>query len=63
MHGTEDERTELKHSETLYSEARSSKKDIKRYNGAKHQLLQDTPEITAAVISDIINWFNEQVAT
>ncbi|KAK9901687.1 hypothetical protein WJX75_008382 [Coccomyxa subellipsoidea] len=63
MHGTEDERTELKHSETLYSEARSSKKDIKRYNGAKHQLLQDTPEITAAVISDIINWLNEQVAT
>ena len=63
LHGQEDNRTDWINSKRLHEVACSRDKAMKLYPTAKHQLLQDQPETTRRVISNIIAWLDAQTAT
>jgi alpha-beta hydrolase superfamily lysophospholipase len=59
MHGTADTSTDYKASVRLHEEIASVDKDLKIYEGAYHELLNDT--IAEAATSDLLNWIKSRV--
>ena len=56
LHGTKDKATKPVASQLLYDTAGSRDKTLKLYDGAFHDLLNDTDQVN--VISDIQSWIN-----
>lgn len=60
LHGDRDVRSSPTNSEMLQASAYSRDKTLKLYPGAKHQLLQDVPNITEQVIQDMLQWLESR---
>lgn len=56
LYGDSDVKTEPEHVEELYKDSTCEDKTVKVYPGAKHQLLQDKPDVTAMVMKDSLDW-------
>ena len=52
-----DIRTQVKHAEEYCAESVAKDKFVLAYDDGAHQLLQDTPEVTARVMHDAGAWF------
>ena len=59
MHGTADTSTDYRASVRLHEEIASVDKELKIYEGAYHELLNDT--IAQAATSDLLNWIKSRV--
>jgi alpha-beta hydrolase superfamily lysophospholipase len=59
MHGTKDKATRPDGSEQFFANAGSADKTIKLYDGAFHDLLNDTDRDT--VLGDIVSWIEARV--
>ena len=63
VHGTGDVRTEAGGSEFFVAEAASEDKTLLLYEGAKHMLFYDTPEINKRSKDDFTQWMLDRVDT
>ena len=61
IHGTEDVRTEPEGSEAFVAAAASEDKTLLLYEGAKHLLFYDTPEINKRSKDDLTRWMLDRV--
>eukprot|EP00892_Ulva_mutabilis_P012443 jgi/Ulvmu1/9571/UM054_0001.1 len=61
VHGTEDMRTPLDGSEDFVASAASEDKTLLTYDGAKHMLFYDKPDITQRAKDDFTQWMLERV--
>lgn len=60
LHGDQDVRTELRNSEELQQRSSARDKTLKVVPNGHHQLLQDKPAVTQAVIDTIVTWLKER---
>lgn len=51
-----DIRCQVKHAEEFCAESAATDKSVMAYDDGAHQLLQDTPEVTARVMHDLSTW-------
>lgn len=63
LHGDQDKRTHSGNSEELYAKISSTDKTLHIIQGGNHQLLQDTPSITADVMTEIENWLVARIGS
>jgi acylglycerol lipase len=59
LHGTQDKATKPSGSQFFYDTAGSSDKTLKLYDGAFHDLLNDTDK--EKVMADVLNWINSHL--
>lgn len=61
MHGTADVRTVPSGSEDFVAAAASEDKTVLLYDGAKHMLFYDTPDVTARAKADLTQWMLDRI--
>lgn len=61
LYGDDDIKTEIQYAREMYDDSVSTDKEFKVYEGARHQLLQDKPHVTQAVMQDSLEWFKQRL--
>lgn len=61
LNGDNDIKIEIEYVKELYEESVCEDKTLSVYNGARHQLLQDKPDITSKVMLDSLDWMIERL--
>ncbi|GAB5373412.1 hypothetical protein AAMO2058_001749300 [Amorphochlora amoebiformis] len=62
LHGENDVRCEIEGSREMFAKAKQVDKELKIYEGMKHQLFQDKPELTGLVIDEMVDWVDKKIA-